>query len=128
MRTTARRAIAPWAAVSRTGWTRTVAVLAAAALATTVPDLARARLGLGPWPTALVAALFLLAVAVTRRVLGAGPVLDSWAARVLALTLGAAFAEGLSRGPGDGGLGLGPGWTALILLAAVAAVAPLASA
>jgi uncharacterized membrane-anchored protein len=120
MRTTARRA---------TAWSRAGAVLAAA-LATTVPDLAREGLGLGPWPTAVVLALFLVAVAVTRRVLGDGPVLTSVAARVavrvLALALGAALADGLAQGAGAG-LGLGPAWTALLLLAAVAAVAPLAA-
>jgi uncharacterized membrane-anchored protein len=95
-----------------------LAVLVTAALGTAVADLAAVRLGLGPWPTALLAGLVLAAVAVSCRVFGAGAVLAGWTAGVLTRSLGAALGDGLAQPAGQGGLGPGAPAVGLLLLAA----------
>jgi uncharacterized membrane-anchored protein len=103
-----------------------LAIVLAFALGTAVGHLVDEQLGLGRWPTALLVALVLAAVAASRHVLAADAVLTFWVAAVLTRPLGASLGDGLARPPGDGGLGLGPGWTGLLaLVATVAVVAPL---
>jgi uncharacterized membrane-anchored protein len=99
-----------------------LAVLLTFALGTAAGDLVDERLGVGYWPTALVVALLLAAVAAGNLVFGANAVLTFWIAYVLTRPLGASLGDGLSQSRADGGLGLGTKWTSLLFLAAILGV------
>src|SRR4051812_1855199 len=99
-----------------------LAVLLTFALGTAAGDLVDERLGLGYWPTALVVALLIAAVAAAHLVFGANAVLTFWIAYVLTRPLGASLGDGLSQPRADGGLGLGTTWTSLLFLAAILGV------
>lgn len=92
------------------------------ALGTAVGDLVSERLGLGYWPTALIVAVLIAAVAVSHLVFRANAVLTFWIAYVLTRPLGASLGDGLSQARTDGGLGLGTTVTSLVFLAVILAV------
>jgi uncharacterized membrane-anchored protein len=100
-------------------WT---AILFTFALGTAVGDLAGEQLGLGYWPTALIVAVLIAAVAVSHLVFHANAVLTFWIAYVLTRPLGASLGDGLSQPRSDGGLGLGSTVTSLIFLAVIVVV------
>jgi uncharacterized membrane-anchored protein len=99
-----------------------LAVLLTFALGTAAGDLVDERLGVGYWPTALVVALLIAAVAAGHLVFGANAVLTFWIAYVLTRPLGASLGDGLAQPRADGGLGLGTTWTSLLFLAAILGV------
>src|SRR3954453_17509563 len=99
-----------------------LAILFTFALGTAVGDLVDERFGLGYWPTALVVALLIVAVAAGHLVFGANAVLTFWIAYVLTRPLGASLGDGLSQDRSDGGFGLGTTWTSLLFLAAILGV------
>jgi uncharacterized membrane-anchored protein len=99
-----------------------LAILFTFALGTATGDLVDERLGLGYWPTALLVALLIAAIAVSHLVFRANAVLTFWIAYVLTRPLGASLGDGLSQSRDDGGLGLGTTWTSLLFLAAILAV------
>ena len=99
-----------------------LAVLLTFALGTAVGDLVDERFGVGYWPTALVVALLIAAVAAGHMVFGANAVLTFWIAYVLTRPLGASLGDGLSQPRTDGGLGLGTTWTSVLFLVAILAV------
>jgi uncharacterized membrane-anchored protein len=99
-----------------------LAVLLTFALGTAAGDLVDERLGVGYWPTALVVALLIAAVAAGHLVFGANAVLTFWIAYVLTRPLGASLGDGLAQSRADGGLGLGTTWTSLLFLAAILGV------
>jgi uncharacterized membrane-anchored protein len=99
-----------------------LAVLLTFALGTAVGDLVDERFGVGYWPTALVVALLIAAVAAGHMVFGANAVLTFWIAYVLTRPLGASLGDGLSQPRTDGGLGLGTTWTSALFLVAILAV------
>jgi uncharacterized membrane-anchored protein len=99
-----------------------LAVLFTFALGTAVGDLVDERFGVGYWPTALVVALLIAAVAAGHLALGANAVLTFWIAYVLTRPLGASLGDGLAQSRADGGLGLGTTWTSLLFLAAILVV------
>jgi len=99
-----------------------LAILLTFALGTAVGDLVDERFGVGYWPTALVVALLIAAVAAGHLVFGANAVLTFWIAYVLTRPLGASLGDGLSQPRDDGGLGLGTTWTSVLFLAAILAV------
>jgi len=80
------------------------------------------RFGVGYWPTALVVALLIAAVAAGHLVFGANAVLTFWIAYVLTRPLGASLGDGFAQPRTDGGLGLGTTWTSVLFLAAILAV------
>jgi uncharacterized membrane-anchored protein len=92
------------------------------ALGTAVGDLVDERFGVGYWPTALVVALLIAAVAAGHLVFGANAVLTFWIAYVLTRPLGASLGDGFSQARTDGGLGMGTTWTSVLFLAAILAV------
>ena len=104
-----------------------LAILLTFALGTAVGDLVDERFGVGYWPTALVVALLIAAVAAGHLVFGANAVLTFWIAYVLTRPLGASLGDGLSQPRADGGLGLGTTWTSVLFLAAILAVVVLLS-
>ena len=104
-----------------------LAILLTFALGTAVGDLVDERFGVGYWPTALVVALLIAAVAAGHLVFGANAVLTFWIAYVLTRPLGASLGDGLSQPRDDGGLGLGTTWTSVLFLAAILAVVVLLS-
>ncbi len=99
-----------------------LAILFTFALGTAVGDLVGEKLGLGYWPTALLVAGLIAAVAVSHLVFRADAVLTFWIAYVLTRPLGASLGDGLSQARADGGLGLGTTVTSVIFLAAIVAV------
>ena len=99
-----------------------LAILFTFALGTAVGDLVDERLGLGYWPTALIVAVLIAAVAVSHLVFKANAVLTFWIAYVLTRPLGASLGDGLSQDRTDGGLGLGTTLTSLVFLAAILVV------
>jgi uncharacterized membrane-anchored protein len=99
-----------------------LAVLFTFALGTAVGDLVDEQFGLGYWPTAVIVALVITAVAVAHRATGARPVLAFWVAYVLTRPLGASLGDGLSQARADGGLGLGTTTTSALFLAVILAV------
>jgi uncharacterized membrane-anchored protein len=92
------------------------------ALGTAVGDLVDERFGVGYWPTALVVALLIAAVAAGHLVFGANAVLTFWIAYVLTRPRGASLGDGFSQARTDGGLGMGTTWTSVLFLAAILAV------
>jgi uncharacterized membrane-anchored protein len=99
-----------------------LAILFTFALGTAAGDLVDEKLGLGYWPTALIVAVLIAAVAVSHLVFRAGAVLTFWIAYVLTRPLGASLGDGLSQARIDGGLGLGTTVTSLAFLAVILAV------
>jgi uncharacterized membrane-anchored protein len=99
-----------------------LAILFTFALGTAVGDLVDERLGLGYWPTALIVAVLIGAVAVSHLVFRANAVLTFWIAYVLTRPLGASLGDGLSQDRSDGGLGLGTTVTSVVFLAVILAV------
>jgi uncharacterized membrane-anchored protein len=99
-----------------------LAILYTFALGTAAGDLVDERFGVGYWPTALIVALLIAAVAVSHLVFRANAVLTFWIAYVLTRPLGASLGDGLSQPHDDGGLGLGTTWTSLIFLATILVV------
>lgn len=100
-------------------------VLLASAVGTAGSDLLHEGVGLGEWSTALLVAVVIAAVVTTRIGLAVDALLCAWGAFVLIRPLGAAVADGLSRAPGAGGLGLGTARTSAVLLGLVLLVATL---
>jgi uncharacterized membrane-anchored protein len=99
-----------------------LAILFTFALGTAAGDLVSEDLGLGYWPTALIVAVLIAAVAVSHLVFRANAVLTFWIAYVLTRPLGASLGDGLSQPRADGGLGLGTTVTSLVFLAVILAV------
>jgi uncharacterized membrane-anchored protein len=99
-----------------------LAILFTFALGTAAGDLVDERFGVGYWPTALIVALLIGAIAVSHKVFGANAVLTFWIAYVLTRPLGASLGDGLSQARADGGLGLGTTWTSLLFLVTILAV------
>jgi uncharacterized membrane-anchored protein len=99
-----------------------LAVLWTFALGTAAGDLTAERFGRGYWPTALIVALLIAAVAACHLVFGANAVLTFWIAYILTRPLGASLGDGLSQPRHSGGLGLGTTWTSLLFLAVIVAV------
>jgi uncharacterized membrane-anchored protein len=99
-----------------------LAVLFTFALGTAVGDLVDEQLGLGYWPTALVVAVLIAAVAVSHLVFRANAVLTFWTAYVLTRPLGASLGDGLAQGRSDGGLGLGTTVTSVVFLVVILVV------
>jgi uncharacterized membrane-anchored protein len=99
-----------------------LAILFTFALGTAVGDLVDERFGVGYWPTALIVALLIAAVAAGHLVFGANAVLTFWIAYVLTRPLGASLGDGFAQVHADGGLGLGTTWTSVLFLVAILAV------
>jgi uncharacterized membrane-anchored protein len=99
-----------------------LAILFTFALGTAAGDLVGEKFGLGYWPTALLVAVLIAAVAVSHLVFRADAVLTFWIAYVLTRPLGASLGDGLSQPRADGGLGLGTTVTSLVFLAVIVAV------
>jgi uncharacterized membrane-anchored protein len=99
-----------------------LAILVTFALGTAVGDLVDERLGLGYWPTALIVAVLIGAVAVSHLMFGANAVLTFWIAYVLTRPLGASLGDGLAQDRSDGGLGLGATVTSLVFLSVILVV------
>jgi uncharacterized membrane-anchored protein len=99
-----------------------LAILFTFALGTAAGDLVGEKFGLGYWPTALLVAVLIAAVAVSHLVFRADAVLTFWIAYVLTRPLGASLGDGLSQDRVDGGLGLGTTVTSLVFLAVIVAV------
>ena len=99
-----------------------LAVLLTFALGTAVGDLVDEKFGVGYWPTALLVALIIGAIAVSHLVFRADAVLTFWLAYILTRPLGASLGDGLAQPKADGGLALGTTWTSLLFLATILAV------
>jgi uncharacterized membrane-anchored protein len=99
-----------------------LAILFTFALGTAAGDLFAEKLGVGYWPTALIVAVLIGAVAVSHLVFRANAVLTFWIAYILTRPLGASLGDGLSQPRADGGLGLGTTGTSLIFLVVILAV------
>jgi uncharacterized membrane-anchored protein len=99
-----------------------LAILFTFALGTAVGDLVDEQFGLGYWPTALIVAVLIAAVAVSHLVFRANAVLTFWIAYVLTRPLGASLGDGLSQDSSDGGLGLGTTVTSILFLLVILAV------
>jgi uncharacterized membrane-anchored protein len=99
-----------------------LAILFTFALGTAAGDLVGEKFGLGYWPTALLIAVLIAAVAVSHLVFRADAVLTFWIAYVLTRPLGASLGDGLSQARADGGLGLGTTVTSLVFLAVIVVV------
>jgi uncharacterized membrane-anchored protein len=93
-----------------------LAILFTFALGTAAGDLFAEKLGVGYWPTALIVAVLIAAVAVSHLVFRANAVLTFWIAYILTRPLGASLGDGLSQSRADGGLGLGTTVTSLLFL------------
>lgn len=105
-----------------------LAVLLTFALGTAAGDLLSEQVGLGHWPTALLVAVVIAAVAATRYGLGASAVACFWVAYVLTRPLGASLGDGSSQARADGGLGLGTTWTSVVFLGVILACVSYLSA
>jgi uncharacterized membrane-anchored protein len=99
-----------------------LAILFTFALGTAVGDLVDEQFGIGYWPTALIVAVLIAAVAVSHLVFRANAVLTFWIAYVLTRPLGASLGDGLSQDRSDGGLGLGTTLTSILFLLVILAV------
>jgi uncharacterized membrane-anchored protein len=99
-----------------------LAVLLTFALGTATGDLVAEKFGVGYWPTALLVALIIGAIAVSHLVFRANAILTFWLAYILTRPLGASLGDGLAQQKADGGLGLGTTWTSVLFLAAILAV------
>jgi uncharacterized membrane-anchored protein len=99
-----------------------LAILFTFALGTAAGDLFAEKLGVGYWPTALIVAVLIAAVAVSHLVFRANAVLTFWIAYVLTRPLGASLGDGLSQPRADGGLGLGTTVTSLLFLLVILVV------
>jgi uncharacterized membrane-anchored protein len=99
-----------------------LAILFTFALGTAAGDLVAERFGVGYWPSALLFAALIGAVAASHLVFKANAVLTFWIAYVLTRPLGASLGDGLSQPKADGGLGLGTTLTSVIFLATILAV------
>ncbi|MCW2702486.1 MAG: hypothetical protein JWQ37_481 [Blastococcus sp.] len=99
-----------------------LAVLLTFALGTASGDLVGERFGVGYWPTAIIVALIIAAVAVSHLVFRANAVLTFWIAYVLTRPLGASLGDGLSQPRDEGGFGLGTTWTSVLFLVTIVAV------
>jgi uncharacterized membrane-anchored protein len=99
-----------------------LAILFTFALGTAVGDLVDEQFGLGYWPTALIVAVLIAAVAVSHLVFRADAVLTFWIAYVLTRPLGASLGDGLAQARSDGGLGLGTTVTSVVFLVVILAV------
>jgi uncharacterized membrane-anchored protein len=99
-----------------------LAILFTFALGTAAGDLFAEKLGVGYWPTALIVAVLIAAVAVSHLVFRANAVLTFWIAYILTRPLGASLGDGLSQPRADGGLGLGTTVTSLLFLLVILAV------
>ena len=99
-----------------------LAVLLTFAPGTAVGDLVSEKFGVGYWPTALLVALIIGAIAVSHLVFRANAVLTFWLAYILTRPLGASLGDGLSQQKADGGFGLGTTWTSLLFLATILVV------
>lgn len=103
-----------------------LAILFTFALGTAAGDLVAERLSLGYFPSALIFAGLIGAIAFARFQLRLNPVLAFWLAYILTRPLGASIGDWLSQPTADGGLGLGSTWTSvLFLLTIVGLVAEL---
>lgn len=98
------------------------AILFTFALGTAAGDLTAEKLNVGYWPSALLFAGLIAAVAVAHKAFGLHAVLSFWVAYVLTRPLGASIGDYLSQPTSDGGLGLGPNGTSLIFLVAILAL------
>jgi uncharacterized membrane-anchored protein len=96
-----------------------LAILFTFALGTAAGDLFDEKLGVGYWPTALIVAVLIAAVATSHLVFRANAVLTFWIAYVLTRPLGASLGDGLSQARTDGGLGLGTTVTSLLFLVVI---------
>ena len=92
------------------------------ALGTAVGDLVDEQFGIGYWPTALIVAVIIGAVALGHRTFGVNAVASFWVAYVLTRPLGASLGDGFAQDPSDGGLGMGTTWTSVLFLATILAV------
>ena len=99
-----------------------LAVLLTFALGTAAGDLVSEKFGVGYWPTALLVALIIGAIAVSHLVFRANAILTFWLAYILTRPLCASLGDGLSQQKADGGLGLGTTWTSLLFLATILVV------
>jgi uncharacterized membrane-anchored protein len=99
-----------------------LAILFTFALGTAAGDLVAEKFGLGYWPTALIVAVLIAAVAVSHLVFRANAVLTFWIAYVLTRPLGASLGDGFSQARADGGLGLGTTVTSVVFLAVILVV------
>jgi uncharacterized membrane-anchored protein len=96
-------------------------VAANLALGTAAGDLTATTLGLGYLVSAFLFAGAFAVPGLLHRFAGMNAVLAFWTAYVLTRPLGASFADWIAVPPGRGGLDLGTGPIALILLVAIAA-------
>lgn len=108
--TTRRRELFYWAAVVGTF-----------ALGTAAGDLVAVTFHLGYLAAGLVFAALIAIPYTAFRVGRMGEVLAFWFAYVLTRPVGASFADWFGQPPARGGLGVGSGWVALTLSAAIAA-------
>ncbi|MET8954777.1 COG4705 family protein [Streptomyces sp. NPDC004393] len=97
-------------------------VVATFAMGTALGDFTAFTLHLGYFTSAAVFAVLILIPAVGYRWLRWNPVFCFWAAYVITRPLGASIADGLGKPRSVGGLGLGDGPVALVLLALIVLV------
>jgi len=95
-------------------------VIATFALGTAAGDLSASTFGLGYPASALLFAILFLLPGLAYWRLGLNSIAAFWFAYVMTRPLGASFADWFSK-PYLGGLGLGDGWVALVLLALIVA-------
>jgi hypothetical protein len=99
-----------------------LAVLFTFALGTAAGDLSAERLNLGYWPSALIFAGVIAAVAGAHYRFNLNAVGAFWIAYILTRPLGASLGDFLSQARADGGLGLGTTATSAIFLSAILVV------
>lgn len=97
-------------------------VVATFAMGTALGDFTAFTLHLGYFTSASLFAVLILVPAAGYRWLRWNPVFCFWAAYVVTRPLGASIADGLGKPRSDGGLGLGDGPVALVLLALIVLV------
>jgi uncharacterized membrane-anchored protein len=96
-----------------------LAVLFTFALGTAAGDLSAERLNVGYWPSALIFAGVIAAVAGAHYRFNLNAVGAFWIAYILTRPLGASLGDFLSQARADGGLGLGTTATSAIFLSAI---------
>lgn len=99
-----------------------LAILFTFALGTAAGDLAAEKLSLGYFPSALIFAAIIAAIAVAHLRFNLNAVLAFWLAYILTRPLGASLGDYLSQTRTDGGLGLGTTTTSLLFLGTILAV------
>ncbi|XAS66420.1 hypothetical protein V3C33_13065 [Micrococcaceae bacterium Sec5.7] len=99
-----------------------LAILFTFALGTAAGDLVAERFDVGYWPSAMLFAAAIAAIALSRYGLRLNAVLAFWGAYILTRPLGASLGDFLSQSPDDGGLGLGTTGTSVTFLAVVLVV------